>query len=298
MFGYITDLLTLSISTLLPTFLTYKALSLPPAQQTAQTLHPWLTYWVINSLVLSAPRILPFDSYIRLGLHIYLLIPGRAESIYQSYVAPWLREHEAQIENGIADLHARARSYVGDIVGKAQELLLGDATKTRLRAEQLEEEERRKQVEASAGGYVGGLLARWTTAASVQEQKHSYANDGSQPATLATRLGAMANAAAVAGVGKLEQTVNDVSKKAPNVKGAGARGLGGLNPFGASSESTQGAPTGENLKMSRSEADFEKIEQHDAPSTDGTVAPKKPAGWTGWIWGDKTGSSAKATKAE
>lgn len=297
MFGYITDLITLSISTLLPTFLTYKALSLPSTQQTAQTLHPWLTYWVINSLVLSAPRILPFDSYIRLGLHIYLLIPGRAESLYQSYAAPWLREHEAQIEDGIADLHARARSYIGDIVGKAQELLLGDATKTRLRAEQQEEEERRSQVEASAGGYVGGLLARWTSAASVQEQKHLHANHGTQPATLATRLGALANAAAVAGVGKLEQTVNDVSKKAPSAQDAGAGRLGGLNPFGASA-STQGAAIGDDLKKSKSETDFEKIEQHDAPSIDGKEGAKNTAGWTSWIWGNKSTTNSKAAKAE
>lgn len=297
MFTLLTDTLTLIISTLLPTFLTYKALAQPTSVQTSTSLHPWLTYWTINGLLLSFPRILPFDSYIRLGLHIYLLVPGRAEALYQGYLAPWLREHESSIEEVIAKVHENVRGYAGELVGRVQEALVGAGRKTQLRQEQEEEQRRRKQREASAGGYIGSLLARWSSEAMAQEQKQKHAvpsGDGGQQ-TLATRLGQMANAAAVIGVGRLEEVVGDAAGKGSPTQGS-AESSAGLAPSSAAAQTAGGDA---DLMKSRSELDFEKIEQDDAPTSEAKAAKEK-ASWSSWLWSDKLKSSPspKAAKTE
>ncbi|KAK0334468.1 hypothetical protein LTR94_016600, partial [Friedmanniomyces endolithicus] len=78
MFGFIADILTSVTSILFPIFASYKALrTSDPAN-----LAPWLMYWTTLSLFLLVESQLyfilywvPFYPWIRLGIHLYLVLP-------------------------------------------------------------------------------------------------------------------------------------------------------------------------------------------------------------------------------
>jgi receptor expression-enhancing protein 1/2/3/4 len=102
-------------SILFPIFASYKALrSSDPAQ-----LAPWLMYWTTLSLALAAESFLypilswvPFYSWIRLGAHLYLVLPGQQGSVfvYQNYIHPFLYEHEREIDRFITSSHDKAKA--------------------------------------------------------------------------------------------------------------------------------------------------------------------------------------------
>lgn len=302
MFGLLTDAVTLVFSTLLPTFLTYKALSLPASQQTGSALHPWLTYWITNSLLLSFPRIVPFDSYLRLAAHIYLLVPGRAESIYQSYLRPWLEEHEAQIEDGITRAHDRGKEQFWEYLRSARELVIGTVLGSESLKQRKAQEEAQMRAEAErkaqGGSYVQSLLARWSSESRAQESMADAKNAGGREPTLATKLGSFVSAAASVG---LEHAQNAAS----SARGAAQPGDGSHTASSASriSEGLASLTAGlSDMKKSRSETDFEKIEPEDAPSAEtlpGKQHRKNPSGnWSGWLWADKTGGSNTRSDAK
>ncbi|EMC92867.1 hypothetical protein BAUCODRAFT_37783 [Baudoinia panamericana UAMH 10762] len=128
MFGFIADILTSITSILFPIFASYKALrTSDPAN-----LAPWLMYWTTLSLFLLVESQLyfilywiPFYSWIRLGLHLYLVLPGMKGSqfIYQTYIHPFLEEHERQIDRMISEGHEKARAAGMDVVKKGVEYI-------------------------------------------------------------------------------------------------------------------------------------------------------------------------------
>lgn len=136
MFGFIADILTSITSILFPIFASYKALrTSDPA-----VLTPWLMYWTTLSLFLLVESQLsfilywvPFYSWMRLGMHLYLVLPGKQGSvyIYQTYIHPFLEEHERQIDHMISDVHEKARAAGMDAVKRGVEYvrvnLLGQA---------------------------------------------------------------------------------------------------------------------------------------------------------------------------
>lgn len=113
-------------SILFPVFASYKALrTSDPALLT-----PWLMYWTTLSLFLMAEAQLhfilcwvPFYSWIRLGVHLYLVLPGKQGSvhIYQAYIHPFLEEHERHIDRMISEGHAKAKAAGLDVVNQAIE---------------------------------------------------------------------------------------------------------------------------------------------------------------------------------
>jgi len=125
-------------SVLFPIFASYKALrTSDPA-----VLTPWLMYWTTLSLFLLAESQLyfilswiPFYSWLRLGAHLYLVLPGKQGSvyIYKEYIHPFLEEHERQIDRMISEAHARAKAAGMDVVKRAIEYVrvqvLGQAPK-------------------------------------------------------------------------------------------------------------------------------------------------------------------------
>ncbi|KAI7300995.1 hypothetical protein KC315_g16899, partial [Hortaea werneckii] len=121
MFGFIADILTSVTSILFPIFASYKALrTSDPAN-----LAPWLMYWPTLSLFLLVESQLyfilywvPFYSWIRLGIHLYLVAPGQQGSvyIYREYIHPFLEEHERQIDRMISDGHEKAKAAGMDVV--------------------------------------------------------------------------------------------------------------------------------------------------------------------------------------
>ncbi|CAK4030535.1 hypothetical protein MYCFIDRAFT_209870 [Lecanosticta acicola] len=126
MFGFIADFLTNITSILLPVFFSYKALrTSDPA-----VLTPWLMYWTTLSLFLVVENQLyfilywvPFYSWIRLGIHLYLVLPGQQGSvyIYRQHVHPFLEEHERQIDRMISQAHAKGKAAGMDAVKRAIE---------------------------------------------------------------------------------------------------------------------------------------------------------------------------------
>lgn len=81
----------------------------------------FILYWV------------PFYSWMRLGVHLYLVMPGKQGSvyIYQAYVGPWLEGHERQIDDLISELHSKGKAAGLDAIQAAIEYvrvnLLGQA---------------------------------------------------------------------------------------------------------------------------------------------------------------------------
>lgn len=115
-------------SILFPVFASYKALrTADPALLT-----PWLMYWTTLSLVLMVEAQLhfilcwvPFYSWLRLGAHLYLVLPGKQGSvyIYQTYIHPFLEEHEKHIDKMISEGHEKARAAGMDVVKQAIEYI-------------------------------------------------------------------------------------------------------------------------------------------------------------------------------
>ncbi|RAQ40587.1 HVA22 domain membrane protein [Aspergillus flavus] len=115
MFDIIADLLSSIITILFPIFASFKALrSANPSQ-----LAPWLMYWVVLSAILMAESWtvwilgwLPFYSWIRLFFFSYLVLPQTqgARILYQTYVDPFLAQHEREIEEFIGRSHERAKA--------------------------------------------------------------------------------------------------------------------------------------------------------------------------------------------
>lgn len=87
-------------------------------------------YWTTLSLFLMAESQLhfilcwvPFYPWIRLGAHLYLVLPGKQGSVflYQTYIHPFLEEHERQIDRIISEGHEKAKSAGMDVLKQAIE---------------------------------------------------------------------------------------------------------------------------------------------------------------------------------
>lgn len=66
---------------------------------------------------------IPFYSWMRLAVHLYLVAPGQQGCvlIYKEYLHPFLEEHERQIDQFIAESHSKARVAGLDAVKKVIE---------------------------------------------------------------------------------------------------------------------------------------------------------------------------------
>lgn len=166
MFDILPNTLSLVLTTLLPIYAAHKALSAPPTITTAQTLAPWLTYFLILSLAsLLDPflSILPFSAYLRLFLRLWLLLPGESQGAslaYRAYVQPFLHQHERDIETFINDVHGQgkrlAAEWMRQVVEWIKVQLLGQSA-AQVQAHQ-EEKEANKDVP-----YTQRLLAVFNT---------------------------------------------------------------------------------------------------------------------------------------
>jgi receptor expression-enhancing protein 1/2/3/4 len=66
-----------------------------------------------TSLLYPIISYLPFFSWIRFGLHLYLLLPGEQQGaayIYRNHVDPWFRAHDKDIEHLISTGHDRIKT--------------------------------------------------------------------------------------------------------------------------------------------------------------------------------------------
>ncbi|KAL7919332.1 TB2/DP1, HVA22 family domain-containing protein [Trichoderma austrokoningii] len=128
MFDLFAMLLSSIASFLFPIFASYKALKTSdPAQLT-----PWLMYWVVFSCCLLVESWVyfilawvPFYGYIRLLFFLYLILPQTqgARLLYETYIHPFLRENESQIDEFIASAHERLKAAGIDYFRKAIDYL-------------------------------------------------------------------------------------------------------------------------------------------------------------------------------
>ncbi|KAL7898090.1 TB2/DP1, HVA22 family domain-containing protein [Trichoderma sp. SZMC 28014] len=128
MFDLFAMLLSSIASFLFPIFASYKALKTSdPAQLT-----PWLMYWVVFSCCLLVESWVyfilawvPFYGYIRLLFFLYLILPQTqgARVLYETYIHPFLRENESQIDEFIASAHERLKAAGIDYFRKAIDYL-------------------------------------------------------------------------------------------------------------------------------------------------------------------------------
>jgi hypothetical protein len=318
MFGFIADIFTSIISILLPVFFSYKALrTSDPA-----VLTPWLMYWTTFSLFLLVENQfyfilywIPFYSWMRLFIHIYLVMPGSQGSVYlyKQYLRPFLEDHERQLDNLISDVHSKGQAAGMNAVKRAWEYI---------RVQFLGGDPRRPTPPQSRNvSYTTSLFNRFAMPS---------ARDGLMPAGTSDIFSLIGSA--------LQQNTHPASSRDDQARDLASSGtlippdLSGAERMNFvntqrerlrtllqayESEATGDAPMGntaprsgaprqpssrkpvpssqDNLSRSRSESEFEDLgyepmpdPEHFLPRDDATTPRPKEgsAGWSNWIWGN------------
>ncbi|KAL9056116.1 MAG: hypothetical protein Q9162_003179, partial [Coniocarpon cinnabarinum] len=311
-----------TLTILFPIYASHKALSSPPPQTPQQTralYAPWLTYFLVQSsfsLVESYTPIipsLPLYSFARLGLHIYLLLPGPGQGaayLYNTYMAPVLRQHEKKIEDAIKDAHDTVKSipgvefalqHAGELWAMIQQRVFGkDVRKQR----NLEEEVR--HAPPSANTYVASLLGRFiapeaegagATAAGASSMAGLLNTALSQASNLAT-AGGSRSVSGPAGSGSrgeplIPEHLSSDRERLGYITGQRDRLRTLLSAYDKEEETIHLAASGSKGKSehtvsrNRSEHEFETIGQEDV-SEDGRSAGderRQSKGWSGWMFG-------------
>ena len=239
--------------------------------------------------------------------------------LYQSYIHPFLSEHESEIDNFISSAHDRARAaglqYLKQAIEFVKVNVLGLQPKqpspppsshgtsyAQSLLASFNLPSRREGFTAPGAGDFYSLLSAAVGAATssnttreVQAEKlsasgtlippniHSNAERMSYIATQRERLGVLLQA--------LDKEASNLSTSPTSPARAAASAAPFTLPvmkFG--SEDVSGSP----LKKTRSDAEFERVEKEDIDETN------KAAGgsWAPWSWGAKPGAAGGAGKGE
>ncbi|KAL8919239.1 MAG: hypothetical protein Q9208_006900 [Pyrenodesmia sp. 3 TL-2023] len=311
MFDVLPNLLSSVITILFPIFASYKALrTSDPAQLT-----PWLMYWVVISCfslveywTFFVVSWLPFYAYFRLLLLSYLVLPQTqgARLIYQSYIHPFLAHHESDIDVLITNAHDRAKAvglqYLKRAIEFVKQNVLGmqihhapPPRKGETYAQNLLSRfnlpSARQGLAAPAGDFNGLLSAAigqlgirgGDRDAQVEEMSRSgtlIPRDITDSAEKMTFLETQRERLRVL-LSALDKEASDLSNEdmiQRDVERRLGEGLGG-----------------EDMKSSRSEADFDTIDDQEEL---GSEKQGKAAlgGWMPWNWGQgaKDGTTAKS----
>lgn len=288
-------------SVLFPIFASYKAIrTSDPAQLT-----PWLMYWTTLSLFLAGETLLhpilswvPIYAWIRLGVHLYLVLPGKQGSVYlyQSYIHPFLEEHEREIDQFISEGHDKARSaglqYLKQGIEWIKVNMLGLPPK------------QPTPPPSRNASYSQTLLSRFNMPSARQGLATAGATD------LFTLLGSAMQQATYPGSKSRDAQVEDLAASGtlvpPSMFGeerinyiltqrnrlqtllqAFDVEAGESHAGDAMQQSSHLERPSENLAKSRSEAEFEDLGFEELPQE----APKSKAqggqaAWSKWIWGN------------
>lgn len=289
-------------------------------------------YWTILSLVTTAENYtyfaisyLPFYSWLRLGLHLWLVAPGSqgATALYQQHLHPLLSEYEHDIDDFISTAHEKAKKAGLEYAQLAIEYI---------KVNVLGMQPKPPTPPPSRGAtYAQTLLSRFSMPAAGQGLANAVA---AAPAT-GDFYGLLSSAlqSATGGKGNLHNMTREAAVEDLNASGTlipnnisshaekldyvskqreGLRTL--LQAFdreatflsGAERDQghegelrSRGAPAAD-LTKSRSEVDFEKIESDEAKES--AAAPKLPgrtasSSWMPWGWAAK-GQEAPKGKTE
>jgi receptor expression-enhancing protein 1/2/3/4 len=253
-------------------------------------------YWVTVSLLFTAESIfsfillwIPFYSWFRLFLHLYLVLPGKqgATHLYQEYIHPFLAEHENDIDKFISEAHEKAKaaglSYAKQAFEWVKVNVMGwearpptpPASHQGSYAQQLFSRfnlpSARDGLAAPAGDFVGLLASALQYTTSTGQSREVQAQDLSESGTLIPSELA-SNAERMTYIStqreRLRVLLSAFDREAYNLASA--------------PEPTPSAPELANdsgLSKSRSEADFDKIEKDEVQA-----AKQAQAGWMPWNW--------------
>ncbi|KAL8835705.1 MAG: hypothetical protein Q9170_003207 [Blastenia crenularia] len=308
MFDIIPNVLSSIITILFPIFASYKALrTSDPAQLT-----PWLMYWVVISCfslveywTFFVVSWIPFYAYMRLFLLSYLVLPQTqgARLIYQSYIHPFLAHHESDIDIFITSAHDRAKSvglqYLKRAIDFVKQNVLGmqaqhapppsqGETYAQNLLSRFNLPSARHGLAAPAGDFYGLLSAAIGHAGSSGRSRDVQVEEMSRSGTLIPRdiTGSAEKMTFLATQREklrmlltvLDKEASDLSNEEMIQKDVERRLGGGLED--------------ENLKTSRSEADFDTIDDKEELGSE-KVGNAAAGGWMPWNWG--RGSKGEAT---
>ena len=291
---------------LFPIFASYKAIrTSDPAQLT-----PWLMYWSTFSIFLAGESLahpilswVPFYSWIRLGVHLYLVLPGQQGSVYlyQRYIHPYLEQHEREIDRFIGEFHQRAKQAGLEYFKQAIEYV---------RVNVLKLPPKQPPPPPSAGAtYTQSLLGRFSMpaaraglATAGTSDLFSLLGNAMQQATYPTSKSRDAQAQDLSDFGSLipQHITGDERNEYISMQRDRLRTL--LQAFDkeAGTESTADRPSahrsspslgslaGEPLKKSKSEAEFDDLADEEVPGFEKRpeMGGQRQASWSKWVWGN------------
>jgi len=278
-------------------------------------------YWTTLSLFLAAESFLspiiswlPFYSWIRFGAHLYLVLPGQQGSvyIYQTYIHPFLYEHEREIDQFISSSHDNAKKaglqYLKQAIEWAKVNMLGLPPR------------RPTPPSSRQVSYSTSLLQRFSM---------PTARDGTAQAGTGDLFSVLGNVMQQAGYGSTksrdlqhedlsasglippsmagQDRTNYISEQRDRLRTllqafdqeASRSGEHEALPSDSPPRSAGGYKQPVNLQKSKSELDFEDLGNEDLPPT--RVTPNRSTSWASkWIWGDygEKDSAAVSKKEE
>jgi receptor expression-enhancing protein 1/2/3/4 len=290
-------------------FAAYKALKSP----TPATLAPWLTFYttlsilhLLESTVLYPLSYLPLYSLVRLAVHLYLLFPdpNGATLVYNTYIYPFIADHELQIEDFISDTHDRVKAAGYQYFHQIQDWI---------RVQLLGQEPRPAPPQQSPyQSYAQQLLSRFYSTSSTgtagvphtQNDLYSAVFSALQGATASRAVSTEATAALdnLSGSGHLiPPALSNPEDRLSYIRRA-REGLGALMQAFDREEGDIAAAerAGEPLSKSRSEADFDRIERDEvSPDRSKSSAQRTPSGsWMPWNWSAKGPDAAGVAKKD
>lgn len=246
----------------------------------------------------------PFYSWIRLGVHLYLVLPGQQGSVYlyRRYLHPWLDTHEREIDHFISESHDKAKKAGLGYIETAIEMI-----KTKVFG--LPPKQPPPPPSATAS-YSQSLLSRF---AMPNARPAGFPAGGAsdllgmlgnvmQQATAGTSTSREAQAADLSASGHLIPAGMSGAERSNYISAQREQLNTLLRAFDkAATEGEHGAaahgsasPPGtfgnlDSLKKSRSEAEFEDLSNEYVPAG-ARKAVERTASWGKWIWGEKQGA--------
>ncbi len=272
-------------------------------------------YWVVLSLFHLVESYLafiltwiPFYAWMRLFLHLYLVLPGKqgATHLYRTQLEPFLTEHESHIDDLISTSHDRLKAaglqYLKQAIEWTRVTILG-----------LQPSKQQPPSPARNQSYAQTLLARFNLPSAQMEGAGTGAA-GDFYAMLSSAL-----QGAVASNGSRDAQAEDLSSSGTLVPPGLASAEERLSYIAAQRErlrvllqafdnEAESVASGrsvetarrrdpEALKKSRSELDFDRIEHDEA----GHARPRKQAaggGWMDWVWGSGKDAAEEMKKTQ
>ena len=270
-----------------------------------------LVWWVADNAAcrpsLTADRI-PFYPWMRAFVLLYLVLPQTqgARMLYQSYIHPFLWQHESEIDTFISSAHDRAKAaglqYLKQAIEMVKEHIFG-----------MPPRKNSPPSPAHGGSYAQSLLAQFNLPA--RRDGFAVPAAGDFYGLLSAALGhTMASSAGEARAGDLSASgtlipsniqskeermsyittqrerlrvlVQALDNEATNLSNRAGPAVPVAGPSAPRMLFPQD-DAGATLRKSTSEGEFERVEREDLGDEDRAAA----AGWMPWNWGGKAASA-------